>query len=103
MRIGKRHSAIRARVGPCQRRVAAGGRPLRHAQNGDNVHEDHIAELSGNRTASAGLHVENAMASNPPQALRLTLAYEGAQIRITHSERVAMIFMLTGAAGPGFT
>ena len=30
--------------------------------------------------------VENAMASNPPQALRLTMTYEGAQIRIAGSE-----------------
>ncbi|HKP66186.1 MAG TPA: hypothetical protein VJX31_06135 [Casimicrobiaceae bacterium] len=31
------------------------------------------------------------MASNPPQALRLTFTYEGTQIRIAGSERVAMI------------
>jgi hypothetical protein len=31
------------------------------------------------------------MASNPPQALRLTFAYQGAQIRLIGSERVAMI------------
>jgi hypothetical protein len=40
------------------------------------------------------------MASNPPQALRLTLAYEGAQIRITHSERVAMIVPAVTTAQP---
>ena len=31
------------------------------------------------------------MAPNPPQALRLTLSYEGTQIRIAGSERIAMI------------
>lgn len=40
------------------------------------------------------------MASNPPQALRLTLAYEGTQIRITGSERVAMIVPAATTAPP---
>ena len=40
------------------------------------------------------------MASNPPQALRLTLTYEGAQIRITGSERVAMIVPAAMTAQP---
>lgn len=31
------------------------------------------------------------MASDPPYALRLTFAYQGAQIRLARSERVAMI------------
>jgi hypothetical protein len=31
------------------------------------------------------------MASNPPQALRLTFAYQGTQIRVIGSERIAMI------------
>jgi hypothetical protein len=45
------------------------------------------------------------MASNPPQALRLTLTYEGAQIRITGSERIAMIVpaQVTAEPQPGQT
>lgn len=31
------------------------------------------------------------MASNPPQALRLTFAWQGAQVRLVGSERVAML------------
>jgi hypothetical protein len=38
------------------------------------------------------------MASNPPQALRLTMTYEGAQIRIAGSERIAMIVPAATAA-----
>jgi hypothetical protein len=34
--------------------------------------------------------MENAMASNPPQALRVTLVYDGAQITVAGAERVAM-------------
>jgi hypothetical protein len=40
------------------------------------------------------------MASNPPQALRLTMTYEGAQIRIAGSERIAMIVPAATAAPP---
>ena len=40
------------------------------------------------------------MASNPPQALRLTMTYEGAQIRIAGSERIAMIVPAATTAPP---
>jgi len=40
------------------------------------------------------------MASNPPQALRLTMTYEGTQIRIAGSERIAMIVPATIATPP---
>ena len=31
------------------------------------------------------------MASNPPQALRVTFGYQGSQVRVLGSERVAML------------
>lgn len=40
------------------------------------------------------------MASNPPHALRLTFAYQGAQIRLIGSERVAMIVPAPAGAPP---
>ena len=40
------------------------------------------------------------MASNPPHALRLTFAYQGAQIRLVGSERVAMIVPALAGAPP---
>ena len=40
------------------------------------------------------------MASNPPHALRLTFAYQGAQIRLIGSERVAMIVPAPSTALP---
>ena len=40
------------------------------------------------------------MASNPPQALRLTLAYQGGQVTVVGSERVAMIVPATIAEQP---
>ena len=40
------------------------------------------------------------MASSPPQALRLTLTYEGTQIRITGSEQVAMTVPATMPTPP---
>ena len=40
------------------------------------------------------------MASNPPQALRLTFTYEGTQIRIAGSERIAMIVPAAIATPP---
>ncbi len=45
------------------------------------------------------------MASNPPQALRLTFAWQGAQVRLVGSERVAMIApgSLTTPPEPGQT
>ena len=45
------------------------------------------------------------MASNPPQALRLTFAYPGGQIRIVGSERIAMIVpaMISTPPQPGQT
>lgn len=45
------------------------------------------------------------MASNPPQALRLTFAWQGAQVRLVGSERVAMIApgSLTSPPDPGQT
>ena len=41
------------------------------------------------------------MASNPPQALRLTFTYEGTQLRIAGSERIAMIVPAGIATPPG--
>ena len=40
------------------------------------------------------------MASNPPQALRLTFTYEGTQIRVAGSERIAMIVPAAIATPP---
>lgn len=40
------------------------------------------------------------MASNPPQALRLTFTYEGTQIRIAGSERIAMIVPASISTAP---
>lgn len=40
------------------------------------------------------------MASNPPQALRVTLVYDGAQVTVAGAERVAMIAPASAAAPP---
>lgn len=40
------------------------------------------------------------MASNPPQALRVTFGYQGTQIRVIGTERVAMVAPAATAAPP---
>jgi len=44
--------------------------------------------------------VENVMASMPPQALRLTFAYQGSHIRLAGGERVSMIVPAPATAPP---
>ena len=75
--------------------------PLSRGAIGDNLVGKRARHAGRRNGVPPGVHaVENLMASNPPHALRLTFAYEGAQIRLAGSERIAMIVPAPVSAPP---